>query len=205
VMFTGDGMVTITASQPGNGTFGAALPVSVQVNVTGNYIWLVNANSTRTKLYEAGTTDVATIGSSGSASTQSAIAFDSNGAAWSVGSAANILSFADSTGQTTSTSSGGGLSSPVGVAVDGLGNIWIANSGNNSISEFTQAGQPVTGSKGYAPDTLSTPGGIAIDSSGSVWVSDHGNSSVTEILGAAAPVVSPIVNAVTNNTLGVRP
>ena len=189
--YTGDGLVTITASQTGTAQYAAALPVSVQVQVIGDYIWLVSANSTRTKLYQAGTTDVASIGSSAGTSTQSAIAFDSSGNAWSVAAANNVLSFANSTGVTTGSSSGGGLSSPAGVAVDGLGNVWVASAGNSSISEFTNAGAAVTGSAGYAADTLSTPAGIAIDSSGSVWVTNEGSDSVTRVLGAAAPAVIP--------------
>ena len=205
VTYTGDGLVRITASQAGNSQYAAAAPVSVQISVIGDYIWLVNADSTRVKLYQAGTVDDPAIGAATTTSKQSAIAFDSSGDAWSVASSTNILSFANSTGLTTGGSSGGGLNGPVGVAVDGLGNVWVANAGNSSISEFTNGGAAVTGSAGYAPDTLSAPAGIAIDSSGSVWVTNGGNDSVTRVLGVAAPVVTPIVNAVINSTPGARP
>jgi hypothetical protein len=204
VTFTGDGPVTVTANQAGTPTYAAATPVSVQVSVIGDYIWVLNASGARTKLYEAGTTDASST-TTQSSSTVSAIAIDSSGDAWSVGSGANALNFANSTLQSTSTSTGGGLSAPVGVAVDGLGNVWVANSGNSTVSEFNSAGTAVTASTAYASDTLSTPGGIAIDSAGSLWVTNTGGNSVTEILGAAAPVVTPAVNAVTNSTLGVRP
>jgi predicted outer membrane repeat protein len=204
VTYTGDGTVMITASQAGNSSYTAATPVMMQVTVVGDYIWLVNANGARSKLYQAGTTEVSNA-TNQAISTVSAIAFDSSGDAWSVGSGANALNFASSTLQSTSTSTGGGLSAPVGVAVDGLGNVWVANSGNSTVSEFNSAGTAVTASTAYASDTLSTPGGIAIDSSGSLWVTNTGSNSVTEILGAAAPVVTPTVPAVTNSTQGARP
>jgi hypothetical protein len=51
-------------------------------------------------------------------------------------------------------------------------------------------------------------GSLAIDGSGDVWTNDFmttSNNNLTEFIGVAAPVVTPLVVALKNNTLGTRP
>ena len=79
--------------------------------------------------------------------------------------------------------------------------------------------QPIHGSLPHSPTpALPSPratilgtglGGnyaLAIDISGNIWVANtSGSCSIVEFIGIAAPVVTPIVTAVKNNTLGTRP
>jgi pectin methylesterase-like acyl-CoA thioesterase len=190
-------------------------PVTVTVGAT---LWVVNSNGTLSKLNTAGTAISGGSGYSGSSNlssgSQGGTAQDSSGNMWTVDSGGNALVEFNSTGSSsTSYSSGGGLNAPVGVAVDGAGLIWVANSGNNSVSLFNPsgAGTWVSASTGLTSNTgngssmLSGPTGLAVDSAGAVWVTNGSNNSVTQIVGVGTPVVVPTVNAVSNNTLGVKP
>jgi DNA-binding beta-propeller fold protein YncE len=175
--------------------------------VVGDYIWILNATGTTSKIGESGSS-VTTSGFTGGTSSYGGLAFDSNGNVWSVTSGSNSLVFATKTGATPTTYTGGGLSTPVGLAVDGAGSIWIANSGNNSVSEFLNSGTAQSGTSGYGSSgmtALSGPSAVIVDGSGGVWVTNKTGNSVTHILGAATPVVTPLSKAVSTGSVGVKP
>jgi hypothetical protein len=69
---------------------------------------------------------------------------------------------------------------------------------------LSSAGTAVSTSSGY-PTTTATPSSLSIDGSGNLWITNAGDNSLTEVIGAAAPVATPIVQAVTNNTLATKP
>jgi hypothetical protein len=134
-----------------------------------------------------------------------AVAIDSSGNVWTVGSGATLLAETNQGGASLLTipSGTGGLNSPAAIAIDGNGQVWVAN-GNNSVSLFANAGTALSPATGFTDSSLSTPSGIAVDLSGSVWIANKGNNSVTQILGAAAPV-APLATAAANKTTGEKP
>jgi hypothetical protein len=134
-----------------------------------------------------------------------AVAIDSGGNVWSVGTGSTLLEEISQGGSTQNAiaSGAGGLDLPVGIAIDGNSQIWVTN-GNNSVSLFSNAGAALSPSTGFTAGSLSTPRGIAIDVAGSVWIADKGNNSVTRILGAAAPA-APLAKGAKNNTTGSKP
>jgi len=69
---------------------------------------------------------------------------------------------------------------------------------------LSNSGARISPVSGYTDSNLSIPAGISIDLSGNVWITNAGNDSVSKIIGGAAPA-PPIVTAVQNKTLGVRP
>jgi sugar lactone lactonase YvrE len=175
--------------------------------VVGDYIWIVNATGTTSKLSESGGS-VTNSGLSAGTSAHGGLAFDSSGNVWSVTSGSNSLVFSTKSGATPTTYTGGGLSSPVGIAVDGAGSLWIANSGNNSVSEFLNSGTAQSGTAGYGASgmtALSGPSAVIVDGAGGVWVTNKTGNSLTHIIGAATPVVTPLSTAVATGSVGVEP
>ncbi len=172
--------------------------------VVGDYIWLLNATGTTSKISESGSS-VTNSGYTGTSSAHGGLAFDSSGNVWSVTSGSNSLVFSTKTGATPTTYSGGGLSSPVSLAIDGAGAIWIANSGNNSVSEFLNTGTAQSGTSGYGTTALSGPSAVIVDNAGSIWVTNKTGNSLTHIIGAATPVVTTLDKATSTGSLGVAP
>ena len=133
-------------------------------------------------------------------------AIDGSGNVWVSGAASGTLGEFSSTGQVLTTiTSGGGLNQNRFLSIDGAGNVWTPSyAPSGVVSEFTKTGLPL------APDGFTiAPGNsglwaAAIDGSGNVWVTTQ-DTNVLELVGAAAPVVTPVVEAVTTNRLGVRP
>jgi sugar lactone lactonase YvrE len=203
VTFNTGGTQSITATS--SGISGSQTGI-----VVGDYIWLLNANGTTSKLGESGSS-VTNSGFTGGNSAHGGLAFDASGNVWSVTSSSNSLVFSTNSGATPTTYSGGGLSTPTALAVDGAGSIWVANSGNNSVSEFLNTGVAQSGTSGYVASgsstttTLSGPSSVVIDATGGVWVTNKTGSSLTHILGVATPVVTPLSKAVSAGTLGVEP
>jgi streptogramin lyase len=203
VTFNTGGTQSITATS--SGISGSQTGI-----VVGDYIWLLNANGTTSKLGESGSS-VTNSGFTGGNSAHGGLAFDASGNVWSVTSSSNSLVFSTNSGATPTTYSGGGLSTPTALAVDGAGSIWVANSGNNSVSEFLNTGAAQSGTSGYVASgsstttTLSGPSSVVIDATGGVWVTNKTGSSLTHILGVATPVVTPLSKAVSAGTLGVEP
>ncbi len=138
-----------------------------------------------------------------------ALAIDSFGDTWTIGSGTSPLEETNASGTLlnqigTNASDSGGLISPAAIAIDGASQVWTANS-NNSISLFANSGVALSPAyTGFTDPSLSTPSGITIDRAGSVWITNKSNNSMTRILGAAAPV-APIATSVANNTTGAKP
>jgi hypothetical protein len=178
----------------------------------GSILWVLNNNGSLSKLNATGSIFSGNggdcpVSSSGSGSA----AMDSNANVWMVSTGANNLVECSPNGTSSSTFSGGGLNAPVAVQVDGNGQIWVVNggSGANSLSLFSIAGAAISGGSGITgfiagQSALHSPKGMAVDSAGALWVT-NGNNTVTQVIGAGAPVTVPTVNAVSNNTLGVKP
>jgi len=180
----------------------------------GTTLWVVNANGTLSKLSSQGNAVSGSGGISGggsNSSTQGAAAPDSSGNIWSVDSGNNQLTKFAASGSSGTSYTNGGLNAPTGVIVDGGGSVWVSNSGGNSVSQFGTGGSAVTGSTGYTSNlgngnsALNQPTGIAVDAAGVIWVTNGGNNTVTQIIGPGTPVVTPTVNALKNNTYGVKP
>ena len=171
----------------------------VSLYVSSESVWILDSGG--------GTSELAGNGYGISPSAYSganmAVAIDSAGNIWTVGTGSTLLEETNQVGTAPATPTGGGLDVPVGIAIDGNSAVWITN-GNNTISEFSNAGVAQSPSNGFADSSLSTPSGIAIDLGGSVWIANKGNSSVTRILGAAAPA-DPLATAAANNKTGAKP
>ena len=212
VTLTGDGPALIAADQSGNGTYAVAQEATVSITGTGSFLWPVNAAGTLTRLYQAGSTSVPTVGTAGTSSTFGGVAIDGLSTVWSVTSGNNALKYSNNLGTAPGSYTGGGLNAPAALAVDGLGLLWIANSGNGTVSVFTNAGVAISGATGYgatasqATSTVQgTPSSIAVDGTGGVWVTSETGNSVTHILGAASPVATPVSSAVPAGALNTKP
>ncbi|MGB9147794.1 MAG: hypothetical protein WCC14_18350, partial [Acidobacteriaceae bacterium] len=195
------GTYNITANfTPSSGDYNA-ISDTQQLTVSGESVWVVNSGGGTGELAGNGYA-ISPIAYGGA---NAAVAIDSSGNVWTVGTGATLLEDTSQTGIVeNSISSGGGLDAPSAIAIDGNSQIWITNSGNNSISLFLDNGTAVSPSTGFTDSPLSTPSGIAVDLSGSIWIANKGNNTVTRILGAAAPA-APLSTAAANNTTGARP
>jgi hypothetical protein len=169
--------------------------------VSGESVWIVDGPGGLSEL--AG--DGYGITSSADPGANLAVAIDSSGNVWTVGSGSALLEETSQAGASLNTISAGtgGLNAPEAIAIDGNGQIWIVN-GDNSVSLFSNAGTALSPSTGFTGATLSTPSGVAVDLSGSVWITNKGTNSVTRILGAAAPA-APLSTAAANQTTGAKP
>ncbi len=169
--------------------------------VSGESVWIVDGPGGLSEL--AG--DGYGITSSADPGANLAVAIDSSGNVWTVGSGSALLEETSQAGASLNTiaSGTGGLNAPEAIAIDGNGQIWIVN-GDNSVSLFSNAGTALSPSTGFTGATLSTPSGVAVDLSGSVWITNKGTNSVTRILGAAAPA-APLSTAAANQTTGAKP
>jgi hypothetical protein len=127
-------------------------------------------------------------------------AVDSTGYVWSVNSdGAGLTKFTDA-GAALASYAGVGLSGATAFAIDGSGQVWVANA-NHTLSVLSNAGAVVST---VSDPSLSGITGVAVDSSGSVWLSNGPTNTVSEVLGVAAPA-SPLANAVSNSSPGVKP
>jgi ligand-binding sensor domain-containing protein len=92
-----------------------------------------------------------------------------------------------------------------GVAIDGDNRPWVFGT-SGDIGVLSSAGTVLSPIGGYQNDKLPASGAnyFAIDGSGNLWVAGDGNF-VVEFVVLASPVVAPLVTAVSNNQLGVRP
>jgi sugar lactone lactonase YvrE len=145
------------------------------------------------------------------------VAIDHSGNIWIGSKSSSVLTELNSGGTVLSGTggfAGGGINDPTVVVVDGANRIWTANGGNNSISEFSNSGTAISPSTGYKSSGLNGTSWLAIDQAGNVWVSSStptaipGTSyygAITEFVGAAAPVITPQMQALQSNQLGVTP
>ncbi|MFP5227082.1 MAG: NHL repeat-containing protein [Acidobacteriota bacterium] len=185
-----------------NGSSGIAIDAS-------GHAWITNANAN--VLSEFNVSNGTPVSSTGyqfcGVQLGRAVAVAQNGIWVANGGGVNTLTECTSSGSSNASASGSGLSYPTDIAIDGLGNVWVANSYNSTVSEFNSGGGALSGSNGFKAG-LNGPEQLAIDPSGNVWVTDYNNGAgngLTEFVGAAAPVVTPVVQAVSNNQLGQRP
>ncbi len=199
VTFRTAGMFSVAAAS-------GSLSTSISAIAVKDSIWVLNAADQLVRLTSDGT-PTATVGSASGSSTKGAVAFDHAGYIWATQSDMNSIVKAGPDGVIVVLpgTSAAGASAPAAIFIDGLGQAWIANGGNGSVSVLSSTGAAVTPSTGYQAGSLSAPSALIIDNAGSVWIANRGANSVTKIFGAAAPVVTPLVNATTNNTLGTRP
>ena len=112
---------------------------------------------------------------------------------------------------------------PSGIAIDGLGHIFVTNGGGNNgaqippnVTELTSTGTALSPtSTGFTGTGTSVTGAglitlsvkaAAVDGSGNLWILNGENkSTVTEFVGIGAPTVTPLVSAIKNNKVAVRP
>lgn len=189
---------TITATfNPGSNVYSTTSATN-PLTVSGESVWILNGSGGPSELAGNG----ADISPSADPGEGTAMAIDSGGNIWTVGSGS--LEEVNQVGTLKQTiSTGGGLDLPTAIAIDGNSQVWVTN-GNNSVSEFSNSGTPLSPSAAFTDTSLSEPTGIAIDLAGSVWVVNQSNNSVTRILGVAAPV-APLSTAAANNTTGAKP
>jgi uncharacterized repeat protein (TIGR01451 family) len=195
------GTFSVTATQSAPALSGSETGIIVQ-----DAIWLLNATGTYAKLTDAGGL-LTTGGTAGVASTRGAVAFDNAGNAWTVTNANSAVYKFTAAGTSASVAgaSAAGVATPTAIAIDGGGYVWIAD-GANVVSVLTNAGAAQSGAAGYGSAAgMVAPSAIAVDSAGGVWVTDKTRNTVVHIMGAAKPVVTPLVNAVKNVTLGTTP
>jgi hypothetical protein len=186
---------------PTNTSLYSSAQSTASLVVSGESVWIVDGTGGTSELAGNG----AGITSSADPGANLAVAIDSSGNVWTVGSGPTLLEETNQVGASLITipSGTGGLNSPAGIAIDGNGQVWVTN-GNNSVSLFSNAGTALSPSSGFTDTSLSVPSGIAIDLSGSVWIANKSNHSLTRILGAAASA-APLATAAANKTTGEKP
>jgi len=230
--FNGTQVVEITTdgvTSTGNSFNTGRTGVGVAINQSA--VWVANYNNG----FPTGTVSMITLPTDATATlspggTPSAMALDSNGAAWTT--LVHSVAKFDHTGALVS---GGGFAQnstgiPQDIAIDGLNQAWVSNylgyvappNGNpGSLIQLANDGTVLSPNDGFVGTGVinagpQVPGGIAIDGSGNVWITGYavadanGTSATTgnvvaEVIGIAAPVVTPMSVAVTANKLGTRP
>jgi hypothetical protein len=133
------------------------------------------------------------------------LAIDASGNIWQLNGSAAV-GVDDNTGSQLFAASAG--SSASHFILDGAGNAWVVTRTTLGMSTIyglavlSNSGTPLPGASAYISPAQQL-NDLQIDGSGNVWLSSGNN--LTELVGAAAPVVTPLINAVTNNTLATRP
>jgi hypothetical protein len=134
------------------------------------------------------------------------IAIDHLGNLWSSNGISSVTK-CDASGVLISPTDGyaDNISGTQGVAIDGDNRPWVFGT-SGQVGVLSNAGVALAPSGGYQNGQLNTSSAnyFAIDGSGNLWVASDGNY-VVEFVGLASPVVAPLVTAVSNNQLGVRP
>jgi hypothetical protein len=204
-------------------------PQGLAIDGTGNF-WIPDAGypgSVNPALYvvASGTLDVANdnapFGSSGNAA-----AAGLNRSLWvtDVGNNSVYLFSTDFTGATptatlatTIPNTRGGINNPGPIVMDGAGTAWIVDAAGANIAAISSGGTPLSpdavasvSNGGYSGNQAlangGTPTGIAVDPSGDVWVTQqNAGSPLVEFIGIAAPTITPLADAVVNNTIATKP
>jgi hypothetical protein len=186
---------TLTFTDNSNGKPGSKQTVSL----TGTgipepvNIFVVNSDGTVSSRMDDGTVRSSNVsgGGLGAAVDRSGLLFsiDADGTGISAFNTDGSLA-SNTTGQFTGASA---------LAIDGNDQLWIAAPG-------VVVAMPILGgpSTAYTDSNLRKPTGISIDLSGNVWIADGGSNTVHEILGGGLPA-SPLADAVTTNTPGMKP
>jgi len=92
-----------------------------------------------------------------------------------------------------------GLNNPFELAVDSSGNVYIADEVNNAIKEWNARTQQVTT---LVSSGLNQPFGVAVDSSGNVYIADSGNNAIKE-WNASTQQVTTLVSSGLNDPRAV--
>jgi len=216
---TGTGMVTVRASQDGDGTYAAASDVDRSFTVT--------ADSTIATPYTF-TTLAGVAGFEGSANGSgnqvrlfypSGVTVDDGGTVYvgdtgnqvirrisSAGVVSTLAGTVGSYGSGDGIGSGAQFYAPKGVAVDHAGNIYVADQNNQTIRKVTPAGVVTTlagsaGNSGFADGQggaarFANPEGVAVDSAGNVYVADYNNGAIRKI--AADGTVTTLAGSLGN-------
>ncbi len=164
---------------------GLNAPSAIAIDPSG-YVWVVNGNSTLTKLDSTGTADTSSPFSGGGLSAGTGIAIDGSGNIWvtSGGSPGSVAKF-NSSGIALSPSTGftDGIADPSVIAIDGSDNVWVYNLqesyGTNFYVELNDGNGTLTTS--VAGSYKFNPPQLAIDKSGDVWSAEFGGLSILEI------------------------
>jgi hypothetical protein len=192
------GTHTLTASYSGDSNYAASSSSAITLTIGPNNVWTASSTGSVNAITGSGTS--LANGTGGGIG----VAIDGAGDVWSINlGVSSVAEFSSTGGMLSSSYSGAGITTPSALAIDGSGMVWLANS-NSTVSVLSSAGTAVSTSSGY-PTTTATPSSLSIDGSGNLWITNAGDNSLTEVIGAAAPVATPIVQAVTNNTLATKP
>ena len=174
-------------------------------------LWIANfGSSSLSEFTTTGVQETPTAYIGGGLAVPNIVAIDHTGNLWLTNVSANVVSKFNSSGVAQSGVAGFSVGASVvpdssGLGIDGNDNVWTANVYDNSISELANDGTLLSGATGYKVVGLDEPTTLAIDGSGNIWVTDYLSNSITEVVGAAAPVTTPLVQAVINDAIGVRP
>ena len=118
---------------------------------------------------------------------------------------------------TTIQNTSGGINNPGPIVIDGAGTAWVVDGGGANIAAISSSGTALSPDAvamgtngGYSGNQAlangGTPTGIAVDPSGNVWVTQqNAGSPVVEFIGIAAPTITPLADAVVNNTIATKP
>ena len=135
------------------------------------------------------------------------LAIDASGNIWQL-NGGGAVGVDDNTGSQLFAASAGLSASRF--ILDGAGNAWVVTRTTSGLPPSTiygltvlsNSGAPLPGTSAYTSPAQQL-NDLEIDGAGNVWLSSGNN--LTELVGAAAPVVTPLINAVTNNALATRP
>jgi sugar lactone lactonase YvrE len=190
------GTCTISASQPGNGTYAVATPVSQSFNVNG-IVGTTAGGGVAGAVWDGGPAAFAFL------SGTTGVAVDASGNIYIADSGNNLIRKVSPTGS-ISTVAGGGtggdggpataarLSNPQYVAIDTSGNLFIAETSGNRVRRVSPAGtistfaggvvQGFSGDGGPATSALlNGPSSLALDTTGNLYIADAGNSRVRKV------------------------
>ena len=212
------GTCTIQATQAGNGSYAAAMPVNQSFEVTfqglgTNSILVGSAGGSSSVVLAYSGTWTATandsflhIGAGSANGTNSGLVVFTYDAFPGTGTRTGTLTIAGLTVTVTqagtnyigpgpvTTLVSSGLNSPAGVAVDTSGNLYIADQNNNAIKKWSASTQQLTT---LVSSGLNSPFGVAVDGSGNVYITDRGNAAIKE-WSASTQQVTTLVSGLFN-------
>lgn len=198
----GTGTVAAANYTPSSGTMGAPQSLAIAAGTSGS-VYISDYNDGNAWVFtNAGSGSLASSSAGGSLG-GSAVAVDSNGAAWF----SNYQSVNKLSGSTLTASAIGYYDN--GIAIDGGNNAWVANENSNTttgeIYQFNTSDVLINGSAGYALSPQGSPASIVVDGSGNIWYTVFNNATIRELIGVAVPVATPLAYGTANNMLGTRP
>ncbi len=214
------GQCTIQATQSGNATYAAAIPVkqsfqAIPTSLGTNAILVGSAAGSSSVIVTVGGAWAATskaaflhTTASGTGSGLAVFTFDAftgtgtrTGTLTIAGFTLTVTQVGTNYGQVTTPATlvSSGLNRPHGVAVDGSGNVYIADTSNGAVKEWNAATQTVST---LVSSGLLNPSGVAVDGSGNVYIADTSNGAVKE-WNASTKTVSTLVSSGLGQPWGV--